>query len=147
MLGLFLVAGVLGAVAWHAWWAPAPEGFVFEGAPYFGPDEEFRSTGTYVAVAAPMGLVLGVVLAWVLDRDERVTVAALVVGSVLASVVMMVIGHLLGPESASSVARGLADFEPVDADLRVQPGAAWLALPVSTLVGAVVVLLAFVKDD
>lgn len=147
MLGLFLVAGLLGAVVWHAWWAPAPEGFVYDGTPYFGPDEEFRSTGTYVAVATTLGLVLGVVLAWLLDRDERVTLAALVVGSVLASISMMVVGHLLGPESASAVARGVADFETVDADLRVQPGPAWLALPVSTLVGAVVVLLAFVKDD
>jgi hypothetical protein len=147
VLVVFVVAGALAGLAWHAWWAPAPEGFVYQEEPYFGPDEEFRSTGTFIAIAAPLGVVLGVVLTWLLDRDEVVTLTALFAGSALGAAAMILVGHLLGPESAGSAAQGVADFGSVKADLRVQPGAPWLVLPVSALVGAVVVLLAFVKDD
>ena len=147
VLVTFAVAAALGAFLWHWWWAPAPTGFVFEKEPYFGPDLEFRSTGTYVVVSAALGFVLGLVLTYLRDRDEVVTLVALVVGGALAALLMAVIGHLLGPESAAEVARGAADGDPVTADLRVQPGAAYLPFPVSALVGALVVLLTFPDRD
>jgi hypothetical protein len=143
----FAVAGALGALVWHWWWTPAPTGFVFEGDAYFGPDLEFRSTGTYVVVSAALGLLLGVVLTYLLDRDEVVTLVALVVGGLLGAAVLALVGHLLGPESAAEVARGAADGDAVKADLRVQPGAAYLIFPVASLVGSLVVLLTFPSRD
>lgn len=145
MLGAFAVAGVACAFLWHWVWTPAPVGFAYQHQAYFGPDEEFRSTGLYVACAAAVGVVLGVVCTWFLDRDEVVTLVSVVLGAVLAAALMAVIGHALGPESASAVARRTADFEDVTADLRVQPGAPWLAFPVAALVGSVTVLLGFNK--
>lgn len=147
VLVTFAVAGVLGALVWHWWWSPAPTGFVFEKKPHFGPDLEFRSTGTYVVTSAAIGFLLGLVLTYVRDRDEVVTLIALVLGGALAALLMAVIGHLLGPESAADVARGAADGDPVTADLRVQPGAAYLPFPVSALIGALVVLLTFPDRD
>lgn len=147
MLGTFAVAGVVGGLLWFWWWQPAPTGVVYQHRAYFGPDDEFRSTGTYVAVAAALGLLLGVVFTWLLDRDEVATVLSLLVGAALAAVVMVGVGMLLGPESAASAARGLADGEPVDAGLRVQWGSPWLAFPVSAMVGNLVVLLSFTSQD
>ena len=101
MLVTFAVAGALGALLWHWWWAPARTGFVFETETYFGPEHEFRSTGTYVVVSAALGFLLGLVLTYVRDRDEVVTLVALVVGGALAALLMAGIGHLLGPDSAA----------------------------------------------
>ena len=147
VLVAFAVAGALGAFIWHWWWTPAATGFVFENEPYFGPDLEFRSTGTYVVVSAALGFLLGLVLTWLRDRDEVLTLVSLVVGGALAALLMAVIGHVLGPESAAAVARGAADGDSVTADLRVQPGPAYLPFPVSALIGALVVLLTFPDRD
>jgi hypothetical protein len=147
VIGAFALAGVLCALLWHWWWSPAPTGVTYRHDPFFGPDDEFRSTGMYVAIAAPVGALLGVVLTWVLDRDEVVTVVSIVVGGALAAGLMAAVGHALGPESAAAVARRTADFQQVKADLRVQPVAPLLTFPVSALVGALVVLLGFTKDD
>lgn len=147
MLVTFALAGALGALVWHWWWTPAPTGFVYQKHAYFGPDDEFRSTGTYVIVSAAIGFLLGLVLTYLLERDEVVTLVALVVGGVIAAAVMAVLGHLLGPESAAHVASGGADGDPVKADLRVQTGAAYLVFAVSALVGSLVVLLTFPKRD
>jgi hypothetical protein len=147
VLVAFAVAGAIGAFVWHWWWTPAPTGFVYEKHAYFGPDQEFRSTGTYVAVSAALGFLLGLVLTYLLDRDEVRTLVTLVVGGVLAAAVMAVAGHLLGPESAAQVARGAADGDTVTADLRVQPGAAYASFALSALVGSLVVLLTFPNRD
>ena len=143
----YSLAGALGALLWHWWWSPAPTGFVYQDNAYFGPDLEFRSTGTYVVVCAALGFLLGLVLTYLLDRDEVVTLVALVLGGALAAGVMALIGHLLGPESAAEFARGAADGDAVKADLRVQPGAAYLIFPVASLVGSLVVLLTFPIRD
>lgn len=147
VLAVSVLVGVALALLWHWWWAPAPEGFVYQRAPFFGPDEEFRSTGTYVALAAPAGVLLGSVVTWLRDSDEVVTLVAVLVGSLLAGGVMLAVGHALGPDTATTVAAGLADGAAVDADLRVQPGPAWLAFPVGALVGCTVVLLTFPNVD
>jgi hypothetical protein len=148
VLVTFAVAGALGALLWHWWWAPAPTGFVFKEKPYFvDPDVAFRSTGTYVVVSAAIGFLLGLVLTYLRDRDEVVTLISLVVGGLLAAAVMAVVGHLLGPDSATEAARHAADGDPVTADLRVQPGAAYVVFAGSALVGSLVVLLTFRKRD
>ena len=141
MLALFAVAGVAAAYLWHWWWSPAPVGVAFEKEPYFEPDQEFRSTGMFVAIAVPLGLVLSMLLTFFLDRDEVVTIAALLAGSCLATALMVVVGYALGPQDAHQVAPRLDDLEKVRADLRVQSFAPYLAMPVGTLVGSVAVLL------
>lgn len=141
VLVCFAVAGVACAFLWYWWWAPAPEGFVLEQRPFFLPDDEFRSTATYVLLAAPAGIVLGVLLTWLLRSNPVVVVLALVAGAAGAAALMIVIGQALGPESADTVARSLENFEAVRADLRVEPGAPWLAFPLGAVAGAFFVLL------
>jgi membrane protein DedA with SNARE-associated domain len=137
----FAVIGVAAGVGWWLWWRPAPHGVVYEHHPFFLPDEEFRSTGTYVAIAAPVGLVLGVVGTWRLRRDPLMTVLSLVAGAVAGGAAMVLTGWLLGPESALALARHAKDGATAHAALRVQPGAAWCVMPVATAIGCLGVLL------
>jgi hypothetical protein len=143
VLVVFALAGVVAGFLWYWWWSPAPEGVVFAGEPFFDPDQEFRSTGMFVVIAVPLGLLLSMVLTFWLDRDEVATLFAVLAGACLATVLMAVVGDALGPESAREVAAGRADLEPVAADLRVQPFAPYLALPGSAVVGATSILLSF----
>jgi hypothetical protein len=146
VLLVFVLAGLLGGIAWHAWWSPAPVGQVFGDFPYFEPDAEFRSTGMYVALAAPLGVVLGALLTWRLQRDPVVTVVSIVLSSVVAGAVMLLVGRLLGPADAITAARALADGAEVRASLRVQPGAPWCAFPAGALVGVLAVLVGLAPE-
>ncbi|HET6668085.1 MAG TPA: hypothetical protein VFG98_12470 [Intrasporangium sp.] len=143
VLGVFAVAGLAGAFLWYWWWSPAPEGVAFGGEVYFEPDQEFRSTGMFVAIAVPLGLVLSMVFTLLLDRDEVVTLLAVVAGACLATGLMLWVGHLLGPGSPEEAARQAADLEEVAAGLRAQPLASWLTMPGAALVGSVTILLSF----
>ena len=146
VLAAFVLAGLLAGVAWHAWWSPAPIGQVFGHYPYFEPDAEFRSTGMYVALAAPTGLVLGALLTWRLPGDPVVTVVSIVLSSVVAGALMLLLGRLLGPQDAITAARTLADGAEIRASLRVQAGAPWCAFPAGALVGVVAVLVGLVPE-
>lgn len=137
----YAVLGALCGLGWWLWWRPAPVGVVFEQHPFFLPDEEFRSTGLYVAIAAPVGLVLGGVGSWLLRRTPLLAVLALVGGAVAGGAAMLVTGWLLGPESALALARHAKDGTDVHAALRAQPGAAWCAMPAATALGCLGVLL------
>lgn len=137
----FAAVAVACGFLWHWWWAPAPEGFVVQGRPIFLPDDEFRSTATYVSVAAPAGVLAGAALTWRLRSDPVVVLLAVLAGSVLAAALMATVGQALGPDSAAAAARTLEDFAPVRADLSVEPGAAWLAFPAGAVTAAFFVLL------
>jgi hypothetical protein len=143
-LAVVLGSALIGAVAaagWHVWWAPAPEALVYGKAPYFMPDGEFRSTGTYVAIAWPTGLVLGVIVMVWRRRDPLVALIALVVGAAIAGAVMLAVGMQMGPGDPVAAARHAAEMTSVPGMLRVQPGAAWCAFPFGAVLGALAVLL------
>lgn len=143
MVAAYAVAGALAALVWHWWWSPAPVGVVFEGQAYFDPDQEFRATGMFVAVAVPFSLALSLLLTRVFERDELVTLAAVVVGAGVATAVMLAVGQALGPESAAEFARSAEDLDKVRADLHVEPFGAWLAWPASAAGGALTILVMF----
>ncbi len=128
----FVIAGALGGWLWHHLWAPAPEGVVVEHVAHFDDDADFRGTGLYLPIAAGIGLLLGLVITWVFERDEVVTLLAVAVGSLLGGLVMLWVGHTLGPESASEFAEGAKDWETVTGDLH----AAWLPVLLSCPGGA-----------
>lgn len=144
VLAVLLAFGLVGAaagVSWHSLWAPAPKAVVFKKDPYFMPDGEFRSTGMYVVIAAPLGLVLGLILTWWSRRDPLAMVLAVLAGSVVAGAVMIGVGLLLSPADPQGAARHAAELTTVPGMLRVQPGAAWCALPFGAMLGALIVLL------
>ena len=94
-----------------------------------------------MAIAAPVGLVVGALGSWRMQRDPLVTVVALVLGAVVGGAAMLATGWLLGPGSALEFARTARDGAVVPASLRVQPGAAWLAMPLATALGCLGFLL------
>ncbi len=108
ILALFAGTGVLGGWVWWKLWAPAPEGAVFDQQWYPQATEglmaEFAGTGWYVVVAIVGGLVLGLLAGLLLDRDEIVTLVAVVVGSVLAAWLMMKVGLHFGPPDPQQIA-------------------------------------------
>ncbi|MDO7869360.1 hypothetical protein [Nocardioides jiangxiensis] len=139
--------GAVAGVAWWAWWKPAPVGQVYAHHPFFLPDEEFRSTGLYVGIATAVGLVTGVVGSVLLRRSPLFSVVSLVLGAVAGAAAMILTGWLLGPESAVALARHAKDGASVHAALRVQPGAAWCAMPFATAVGCLGVLLSHDRGE
>jgi hypothetical protein len=144
VLAVLLAFGLVGAaagVSWHALWEPAPEAVVYRRAPYFMPDGEFRSTGLYVAIAAPVGLILGLVLTWWCRRNPLTMVLSVLAGSVVAGAVMIGVGLLLSPADPQEAARHAAEMTTVPGMLRVQPGAAWCVFPFGAMLGALIVLL------
>ncbi|KQY64001.1 MULTISPECIES: hypothetical protein [unclassified Nocardioides] len=143
IVAVFVVAGAVGGWFWHHLWAPAPKGFALEGVPHFEDDADFRGTGLYVAIAAGLGLVIGIVVSFVFERDELVTLGSVVVGALLGGVVLLAVGQALGPDSAIEAAKHTKDWDPVTGDLH----ASWLPVLVScpggALLGTVVVLTCF----
>ncbi len=137
----YAVVGALCGLGWWLWWKPAPVGVVFEHHPFFLPDEEFRSTGMYAAIAAPVGLLLGGLGAWRFRREPLLGVLALVAGACVGAAAMLLVGWFLGPESALAFARDAEDGAKVHAALRAQPGPAWCVMPVATALACLGVLL------
>lgn len=141
----FAVCGALAGLGWHAWWEP-PAGVVLEGEWLLnpaGPDVALSGTALYVAIAFPLGLLLGVA-ASVIPRHETAILLGVVVGSVLAAWVMYSVGHLLGPPDPRPLAAGEADYTSIPGNLVVASAddshnpllsPALLALPIGSLTG------------
>ncbi len=134
--------GALAGIGWWLWWRPVPAGLVWAHHPFFLPDDEFRSTGEFVMIAGPLGLVVGVLGMWRLRLDPVLSLAALLTGACAATGAMLLVGHLLGPGSAVDFARRAGDGTLVHAGLRAQPLAAWVTMPLGVVLGALGMLLA-----
>jgi hypothetical protein len=111
---LFVVAGVLLGVLWEHLWSPTQgrvvrhEWFVVDDQLRYDLDglrNEFSGTALFVSLGLASGSVLGAVSALLLARRELRTLAAVVVGSVLASVLMWQVGTRLGPADPQVLAR------------------------------------------
>lgn len=156
VLGSLLVLGLLCGVLWSLVASPAEFTKVSNGASM---DEDqigrqFAVDGWYVVIGALAGLGAGLVLAWKRSRDPLLTTVLLVVGSVLAAVVMALVGHLLGPGDPRAALRaakvgghvpqrldvGLRPVRPFGPYLR-DTAALYLCWPVGALAGALFVLL------
>src|SRR6187549_1905676 len=99
LLALFAAAGVAGGYAWRYLWTP-PAGVARDGRWIPTPVEEglqndFSGVGWYVVVALTVGLLLGALTAFVLDRSELVGVLVAAVGSVLAGYLILTVGQHL----------------------------------------------------
>lgn len=133
--------GALAGVAWWAWWRPAPPGVVGGHHPYFLPDAEFRSTGTYAVIAAPLGLWIGLIGMWLLRRDRLLAVVVALLAATAAGFAMMLTGGLLGPVDPFSIAGTAKDGTLVHAALRVQPGPVWATMPFTAACACLALLL------
>jgi hypothetical protein len=142
VIGSFLVLGVLSGVLW--WWVVPPAQFTK--LPRGGSMSEvelgkqFAADGFYVVIAAVVGVLAGLVLAWWRSRDLLLTSVLLVVGSALAAALMAVTGHLLGPGPIRAALAAAKVGAKVPERLDVDTVAVYLSWPVAVLLGASLVL-------
>lgn len=133
----FAVVGALCGLLWQWWWSP-PSGVVVDHGWYPDPDgvdDTFTGTATYAVIGLPAGLVLGGLSAWLLDRRELLTLAAVVCSSVLAGWLMYVVGTTLAPPDPAAAARSAADYTHLRGTLTVSGWGAFAALPGGALLG------------
>lgn len=140
---VLLVVGAVGDLVWQWLW-DAPRGVVV--GHRWVQDEvglrgDFAGTGTYVAVAVTAGVLSGLGVALASRRHEMVTLAALVVGSLLAGWVMYRVGVALAPADPQALARTARAGTRLPGTLRVSGASPFLALPAGALVGLVVVFV------
>lgn len=139
----FAVVGALAGVMWEWVWTP-PTGvalgkeFLLDGDGLRG---EFSGTAVYVAVASLAGLLVGVLVAVLSDRDELLTLVAVAAGSVLAAWVMLEVGAALGPPDPGPLARTAEDYTPLVDELQVAGRSPFVALPGGALVGLIVIFV------
>lgn len=143
VLGGMLVLGVLCGVLWWLLVEPASYTKLRDGGVMQEEDlsRQFNADGVYVVIAAVSGLASGLVLTWWRTRDVLLTSGLLVLGTVLAAVAMELTGHLLGPSDPGSALAAAKVGVRVPERLDVDAFTAYLAWPVSALVGALVILL------
>jgi hypothetical protein len=149
IVAVLAAGGAAAGVVWEGLW-DAPTGVVFQGAWYPDPDAVFSGTALYVAVGVPAGFVLGALAALVPLR-ETVTLAAVLIGSLLAGWLMYAVGHALGPGAdPRALAASAPDLTRVPADLvlagRAESAAPYrstavVAFPVGALAGLALVYL------
>ncbi|KQW53317.1 hypothetical protein ASC77_03240 [Nocardioides sp. Root1257] len=140
----FAVVGVLAGVVWQWLWTPTmgvAYSHTWTAADAIGLQQEFSGTGWYVAVGVVAGLVAGVATALLAVRVPLLTLAAVVVGSVLAAWLMLVVGTALGPADQDAVAATAADGTKIPMALAVTGRSPWIALPSGALIGVVLVFV------
>jgi hypothetical protein len=147
VLALFLAAGGAAGVLWERLWH-APAGVTYHGRWYLepaGPDVSFEGIALFVAIAFPLGLVLGV-LSGLWREHEVATVVTVLVAATLAAVVMYAVGNALGPADPQALAAGQPDYTPLSGGLGLtapDPGrtpwhsTALVALPAGAMTGLV----------
>jgi len=146
IVAAFAGVGALAGWLWFHLW-DVPEGVV-SGGQWFtneaGLRDDFSGVALYVMIAAPAGLVLGLLAAWLLDRSELVTLVAVVAGSVLAAYLMLRIGQHLSPPDPHVVAPTAADGTRLDGNLQVDAWPPKGAFTFGALVGLAIVYAASV---
>lgn len=148
ILVLFAGAGALGGWVWWKLWSPAPVGIAYEGSWILVGENataEFSATGWYVVIGLGAGLVLGALAGLLLDRKELVTLAAVVVGSVLAAWLMHRLGQSLGPPDPDPLARAATDGTEIPGQLSLAGTTPGLAFPIGAMGGLAAVLFGFTK--
>lgn len=143
VLGTSLVLGLVGGLLW--WLLTEPALFTVGEGGTLGMGEveladRFSATGWFAVLAAVLGGLSGGFLTWWRDRDPILTAVLLVVGSVVGTVAMVVVGRLLGPPDPAVAAASASPGDLVPAALEVGAGVVYLVWPIAALAGALVVL-------
>jgi hypothetical protein len=146
LIAVLVVAavGALGGVVWYWLWTP-PVGVVSDhkwvAADEAGLRGRFSATGWYVVVATVAGLVAGAVVALFLDRVPLLTLAGVVLGSVLGTWLMIRVGAALGPPDPVRLAATAKEGRHLPGRLTVTGRSAWISLPAGALVALTLVFL------
>lgn len=143
VLGTFVVLGILGGLVWWllvdpAMFTKARNGGLAMGEAELG--KRFAADGWFVVIAAVLGLLSGSALTWWRSRDFLATTVLLVVGSVVATGLMTLVGRLLGPGDPARLAASADVGDRLPMQLAVTADVAYLVWPIAVLVGALFVL-------
>ena len=135
--------GVVCGAVWELWWTP-PTGLVLDHVWY--PDVDgvrqlFSGTGLYVLIGLGGGVLLGATCAWLFDRAELVTLAAVAAGSVLAAWLMFEVGTALAPPDPAEAASTAPDYTELPGTLEVEGDGAFVAFPAGAMTGITVVFI------
>ncbi|GAB3657806.1 hypothetical protein GCM10027596_13400 [Nocardioides korecus] len=143
---------VLGVVAGVLWWAltPLPEATRVGNAASLDPEQltgEVAIDGWFAVVATPLGLLSGIaLLAW-RRRDPLLMVVLTVAGAALASLLMVVLGRVLGPGDVVTALRALPDGGKASVPLKLHAQGVTLLLPAAAALGALVQLWVLRRDE
>lgn len=149
ILVAFAVVGVVCGFLWEAAWSPA-RGEVVKHVwyPYswdLAQPADFAGTGWYTVIGLVAGVVVGGLAAWRLDRAELVTLAAVVVGGLLAAYLMRVVGLHRSPDDPQRIAKTAADGTKLPSQLRLASWWLLLVVPGGALAALSVVFLTLSK--
>ncbi|MCM3514021.1 hypothetical protein [Nocardioides sp. P86] len=151
---VFALAGLGAAWLWHLVWEPS-RGLAFQGR-FVVVDRDgfydlpqlrglFSATGLLAVVAFPTAVAVGLLTALVLDRHELVTLAAVVVGAVVAAALMAWLGQQLGPPDPDVLARSADDRTTLLSALEAPRPVPYLVWTTGALVGLLVAFVGVAK--
>lgn len=146
---VFAVVGVICGFIWEAAWSPA-QGEVVKHVWYpvswdRAQPTYFAGTGWYVVIGTVAGAIVGALAAWLCDRAELVTLAAVIVGGLLAAYLMRVIGLHRGPGDPQRIAKTAADGTKLPSQLTLTNWWMLMAVPGGALATLSVVFLTVSK--
>ena len=138
---VFALAGLAGGWVWSELWDP-PLGAVQDREwlylDFAMVGTVFSGTGLYVVVGLVGGTVLGVVAALVARTSELVTLAAVVLGSVVAGYLAHQVGVQRSPTDPRLLALVVPDGTELPGRLEVTGSSPFVAWPLGSLVGLAV---------
>jgi hypothetical protein len=141
-VAVLVVLGAVAGVVWEWVWS-APVGAVSDhrwvAVDEAGLRDQFSGTGWFVVVAFVAGLLGGGLVSLFLDRRPLVTLASLVVGSVLGTSLMLLVGEALGPSDPAGAAATARDGTRLPDQLEVAGHSPWIAMPAGALVALALV--------
>ena len=132
----YVVVGAIAGAVWEWIWTP-PVHIIRNHQVYYASYASLRGvftgTGLYALVGAVASALLAVAVCLLTRRRELVTLAGVLVGSVLAALLMRLVGGWLGPADPTSLAATAADNTEVPGSLVVTGRTAYLVWPVVSL--------------
>lgn len=139
-------AGAVAGVVWEWLWT-APAGIVVDRR-WLAEDEaglraQFSGTGWFVIIATVTGLLVGGVVAFLLDRVPLLTLLAVVVGSVVGTWLMLQVGGALGPPDPAHLAKTAEDGTHLPGRLEVSRRTPWISMPAGALAALALVFFGF----
>lgn len=147
-LGIAAVFAVVGAACGWLWGSryDAPAGVVYDHTWYADPWDAgertvFAATGSFVAIAFVAGLLLGLGVSLFRRAPELGALAGVVVGSVLATWLMLEVGLHVAPADPAQAAAAAVDGTALEGGLAAPGKAAWTVFPLASLVALCVVYL------
>jgi hypothetical protein len=136
VLVAYVVVGALAGVVWEWLWKP-PAQVVQQHHLYYADygslRRVFTGTGLYAIVAAVAGALVALAAALLTRRHELLTLAAVVLGSLLAAYTMHAVGVALGPADPAALAETARDGTRVSAQLAVHGKTPYLVWPMVSL--------------